>query len=157
MTAIKYVGTVYLLHFDRPYKHARHYVGWAKDLDARLTAHMSGRGSRLLEVVRDAGITWVLARTWQGTRYRERRIKQQGGASRFCPCCGITPQPDKGETITTDMARVYRLRELTNQLFHATTDAERDRIEAEYDAVAATAPSVKPPFDIAKLMNGCPQ
>ena len=22
-------GTVYLLHFDQPYKHARHYVGWA--------------------------------------------------------------------------------------------------------------------------------
>ena len=23
-------GTVYLLHFDQPYKHARHYVGWTK-------------------------------------------------------------------------------------------------------------------------------
>ena len=23
-------GTVYLLHFDQPYKHARHYVGWAQ-------------------------------------------------------------------------------------------------------------------------------
>jgi hypothetical protein len=32
-------GTVYLLHFDRPYRHARHYLGWAEDLDNRLAEH----------------------------------------------------------------------------------------------------------------------
>jgi predicted GIY-YIG superfamily endonuclease len=51
------VGTVYLLHFDRPYKRARHYLGWASDLDARLAQHTAGHGARLLEVVHDAGIT----------------------------------------------------------------------------------------------------
>ena len=25
-------GTVYLLHFSEPYKHARHYTGWTEDL-----------------------------------------------------------------------------------------------------------------------------
>jgi hypothetical protein len=25
-------GTVYIVHFDTPYKHARHYTGWATDL-----------------------------------------------------------------------------------------------------------------------------
>jgi hypothetical protein len=29
-------GTVYLIHFDVPYRRARHYTGWALDLDARL-------------------------------------------------------------------------------------------------------------------------
>lgn len=90
MTTI--TGTVYLLHFDRPYKHARHYIGWAANLKARLTQHERGQGARLLEVVRAAGIGWQLARTWPGDRYRERQIKTQGGASRCCPLCGITPR-----------------------------------------------------------------
>ena len=24
------VGTVYLLHFDKPFSHAQHYLGWGK-------------------------------------------------------------------------------------------------------------------------------
>lgn len=85
-------GTVYLLHFDRPYRHARHYCGWTADLAARLAAHQAGRGARLLEVVTAAGIGYRLARTWPGDRGRERRIKRQGGLSRCCPLCGVTPR-----------------------------------------------------------------
>ncbi len=40
-------GTVYLLHFDRPYVHAGHYTGWTTDLPARLAEHASGHGARL--------------------------------------------------------------------------------------------------------------
>jgi predicted GIY-YIG superfamily endonuclease len=69
-------GVIYLLHFNQPYRHARHYTGWAADLDARLAEHAAGRGARLLAVVKDAGITWTLARTWPGTRTRERQIKK---------------------------------------------------------------------------------
>lgn len=83
------VGTVYLLHFDRPYRHARHYTGWTADLAARLAEHSVGRGARLLQVVTDAGIGWTLARTWTGSKARERQLKRQGGASRYCPCCGV--------------------------------------------------------------------
>jgi hypothetical protein len=82
-------STVYLLHFDRAYQHARHTPGTATDLDA---AHERGRGARLLEVVHDAGIGWQLARTWPGGRARERQIKRQGDASRRCPLCGVTPR-----------------------------------------------------------------
>ncbi|SBW27308.1 endonuclease [Protofrankia symbiont of Coriaria ruscifolia] len=85
------VGTVYLIHFDRPYRHAAHYTGWTVDLDTRLAEHAAGRGARLLAVVQAAGIGWRLARTWPGTRSRERQIKKQGGASRFCPLCGVRP------------------------------------------------------------------
>lgn len=84
-------GTVYLLHFDTPYKHAKHYLGWTSDLDSRLAAHRAGTGARLMAVLHDAGIGWTLARTWQpATRSRERQIKAQGGASRCCPMCGHT-------------------------------------------------------------------
>jgi hypothetical protein len=85
-------GTVYLLHFDRPYRHARHYIGWAKDLAARLAVHARGQGARLLAVIKAAGIGWRLARTWPGGRARERQIKRQGGASRCCPLCGVRPR-----------------------------------------------------------------
>ena len=94
-------GTVYLLHFDRPFGPgggakgrgtAKHYIGWAADLDARLAEHGTGRGARPLAVVHAAGIGWTLARTWPGGRVRERQIKRQGRASRCCPMCGVKPR-----------------------------------------------------------------
>jgi predicted GIY-YIG superfamily endonuclease len=87
------IGTVYLLHFDTPLKHARHYTGWSANLTLRLAEHATGRGARLTEVVADAGIGWTLARTWPGvTRAYERKLKNQGGASRRCPLCGVKPR-----------------------------------------------------------------
>jgi predicted GIY-YIG superfamily endonuclease len=80
---------VYLLHFDVRYRHAGHYTGFCEDsrLEERLAEHRSGRGARLLEVVTAAGITFTLARTWDGDRKKERRLKKRGGASRHCPIC----------------------------------------------------------------------
>ena len=85
-------GTIYLIHFDRPYKHAGHYIGWALDVRRRLAEHAAGRGAHLMAVIKDAGITWQLARTWPGDRRRERAIKNMGGARRRCPLCGVHPQ-----------------------------------------------------------------
>jgi len=82
------MGTVYLIHFDKPYRHARHYLGYTGDLDARLAAHARGRGARLMEVITKAGITWQLARTWEGARSLERRLKRQKNSPRLCPICG---------------------------------------------------------------------
>jgi predicted GIY-YIG superfamily endonuclease len=89
-------GTVYLLHFDRPYGHAAHYTGWTTDLSARLAEHANGHGARLLAVAKSVGIGWTLARTWNGTRAVERALKRQGGASRRCPLCGINPRKSVG-------------------------------------------------------------
>ncbi|MGX1762168.1 hypothetical protein ACWIGW_44165 [Nocardia brasiliensis] len=85
-------GTVYLLHFERPFRHARHYTGWTTDLEARLAEHRAGRGARLLSVLGQHGIGWSLARTWNGPRRRERQLKLTGEASRRCPMCGINPR-----------------------------------------------------------------
>lgn len=87
-------GTIYLLHFARPYRHARHYTGWAEDLQERLRQHACGHGARLTAVVLQAGITFSLARIAPGTRHTERAIKNQGGAVRYCPLC--TPRPLNG-------------------------------------------------------------
>ncbi len=99
-------GTVYLLHLSEPYGPgggangrgtARHYTGWAgggaRGLARRLAKHGTAQGARLLAMAQAAGITWELARTWPGGRDRERQLKRQGGASRRCPLCGVTPRP----------------------------------------------------------------
>jgi predicted GIY-YIG superfamily endonuclease len=82
--------TVYLLHFERPYRHARHYVGYTENLEQRLAAHRSGNGARLIEVITVAGIDWQLARTWEGAgRDLERAIKRAGHSPRLCPICNV--------------------------------------------------------------------
>jgi predicted GIY-YIG superfamily endonuclease len=88
----RHTGTIYLLHFDRPYRHAAHYCGFTTNLTARLAEHAAGRGARLLAVIAREGIGWRLARTWHGTRGRERALKNQGGAARRCSICGIRPR-----------------------------------------------------------------
>lgn len=86
----------YLVHFNTPYKHARHYLGSTGCLDARLDRHRAGNGARLLEVVSQAGITWQLARlwrvsTWQESRDLERELKRWHGSGQFCPVCRGLP------------------------------------------------------------------
>ena len=84
------IGTVYLLHFTKPYKHAQHYIGWTHEgqLANRLARHRDGFGSNLVRVIIRAGIDFVLARTWEGaTRSDEQKLKARGGACRICPVC----------------------------------------------------------------------
>ena len=78
---------IYLIHFHTPYKHAKHYMGSTDDLTRRLHEHERGNGARLMEVICEAGISWTLARAWQGDRKRERQLKNRGGAARICPLC----------------------------------------------------------------------
>ncbi|WP_063780730.1 hypothetical protein [Nonomuraea sp. SBT364] len=86
-------GIVYLLHFERPYKHARHYIGWTPgDVSRRLRQHRNGTGAHLMKVITAAGIDFALARTWTGGRNLERSLKNRGGASRCCPLCGVAPR-----------------------------------------------------------------
>ena len=79
---------VYLLHIVPPYKHARHYLGYADDIGARVAAHQAGHGARLTQVAVDAGCALVLVRTWPGEdRTFERSLKNRKQAPRMCPVC----------------------------------------------------------------------
>jgi predicted GIY-YIG superfamily endonuclease len=81
------MSTIYLLHLDTPLAHSKHYLGSADDLDARLERHAQGDGARMLAVCRERGITWRLARTWEGGRRLERRLKNFKNTPRLCPVC----------------------------------------------------------------------
>lgn len=80
---------VYLLHFDAPYRHARHYIGWTDSLETRLAHHRAGTGARLTAAVSRAGIEMIVARVWpDGDRKFERRLhKQKNSGARLCPIC----------------------------------------------------------------------
>ena len=84
--------TVYLIHFDEPYCHARHYLGSTYNLEARLAEHRAGQGARLTQVIRDAGIDFKLARTWEGGRDLERRLKRWHKSPDLCPICKALKQ-----------------------------------------------------------------
>jgi len=79
---------LYLIHFDQPFGHAQHYLGFCEDghLEARVARHRAGNGARLMARVTAAGIGWQVVRTWKGDRKRERRFKKRSHRER-CPIC----------------------------------------------------------------------
>lgn len=94
-------GLVYLVHFDRPYKHASHYIGWSRQLEARLAHHRAGRGSTLMRAVSEAGIPWEVVRIWpDADRNFERRLKNMKNAPRLCPICSGEEALGRGREIT---------------------------------------------------------
>jgi predicted GIY-YIG superfamily endonuclease len=81
-------STVYLLHFtEKVAGWAGHYLGSTANLEARLEEHRRGSGARLMEVCKERGIGFTLARTWAGGRTLERKLKRRKGGPRLCPIC----------------------------------------------------------------------
>ena len=88
---------VYLLHFEPRYQHAGHYLGYAKDVMARVALHRSGQsGSVLPEAAARAAVNMMLVRVWrQKGRKFERKLKgaskphnkRTGSLARLCPAC----------------------------------------------------------------------
>jgi hypothetical protein len=90
---------IYLIHFDAPFGHARHYLGSTTALKARLDHHRTGHGSRLMHAVTRAGIGWRVVRTWPGGKQRERQMKMQG-AGKHCPICHEKPRGTRAKDYT---------------------------------------------------------
>lgn len=78
---------VYLIHFDEPYYHARHYLGYSADLEGRIRSHRLSRGAKLLRAVNAAGIGWQVVRVWEGGYDLEQMLKAWHNAPRLCPIC----------------------------------------------------------------------
>ena len=79
---------VYLIHFDKPLKHARHYLGYSKDdVRGRVQKHRTGNGARLMEAARKNGISWHVSRIWEGDYELEHILKRQHNARHLCPTC----------------------------------------------------------------------
>lgn len=90
---------VYLLHFDTPYQHTRHYCGWGKNVVMRVESQLKGKrtAAHFVKVVHKAGIKIRLAHIWHGKdRKFERKLKDTHNLKRFCPICKcvVTVEPD---------------------------------------------------------------
>ena len=87
------MGQVYLLHFSKPYKHAKHYLGYVdgedyQDILDRLEKHRNGTGAKLTKVVSEAGIQLELVRFWVNVdRNFERMLKNRKNGPKLCPFC----------------------------------------------------------------------
>lgn len=83
--------TVYLLHYDKPLHHARHYVGCTCDLENRLRLHKMGHSTaKITAAFHDHGSTFMLARIWETVRgfELESHIKKHYKATvKLCPIC----------------------------------------------------------------------
>ena len=82
--------TVYLLHLEQPLSSdhtAQHYLGSTDDLDQRLDDHKNHPDARFMQVAKERGIGFRLARTWDGGRQKERQLKNRKCAPRLCPIC----------------------------------------------------------------------
>jgi hypothetical protein len=83
------VAGVYLLHFDwsHPDYGWQHYIGWSRNLPARIAAHRRGDGSRVSREALKAGIGFRVVRVWPGaTRHEEQAFQALKGRN-LCPAC----------------------------------------------------------------------
>lgn len=82
---------VYLLCFDKKFRHAKHYIGFVQNMEGlpkRLNHHKKGTGSKLIAAVSKAGIGFQVARIWEkGDRNFERKLKNRKKSSELCPIC----------------------------------------------------------------------
>jgi hypothetical protein len=81
------MAETYPLHFDEPYAHTGHDLRRAKDLQRQLAQHRSGNGTRPIEVITEAGVGSTLARTKEGGREAERRLRRGHNGRRPWPIC----------------------------------------------------------------------
>lgn len=81
---------VYIIHFDRPYKRARHYTGYSNNVNRRIVEHtnLHQSGSPLIKAALLDGIPIHIAKVFEdGDRALERYLKRQKNIKRFCPLC----------------------------------------------------------------------
>lgn len=78
---------VYLICFDEKIHHAKHYIGYTKNVEKRYKRHKAGTGSRLLKALNKRGIDYRVVRTWEGDKKWERKLKKRKNAKKLCPVC----------------------------------------------------------------------
>lgn len=86
---------VYVIHFDKPYKHAKHYTGIALDVEKRMKQYSKGQGSRLMKVLKEHNIGFkykviVEYGTYSEAHAEEKRLKTKvKKPQRYCPICKL--------------------------------------------------------------------
>lgn len=120
---------IYLLHFNTPFKHAKHYLGFVEynhGLESRLKKHAGGTGSKLMAAISRAGIGFSLARLWpNGDRNYERHLKNLKATTRLCPICNPNAmnRASKEFTSTNEYAVSLRSPSIKSTTYDGTLNA----------------------------------
>jgi predicted GIY-YIG superfamily endonuclease len=108
------LGTIYLLHYTKPVRGRRHYLGWSEDPVGRWDRHRRGRGALETRRAVEAGAQFVQAQTWKGTPALEARIKDwsnrhAAGYAGLCPICdrGLRLPPGLEAELGPGSMRIY--------------------------------------------------
>lgn len=83
------MGFIYLLHFNQPLKHAKHYLGYSENNpEERIELHRQGKSKvRIMEVLFKANISFSVVSIWTDkSRTDERKMKGRGKSS-ICETC----------------------------------------------------------------------
>lgn len=79
-------GYVYVLRFEKPLGSAKHqaqtYIGWAKDVDLRISQHRAGQGAAITRAAAQQGIHMEPIIILRGTRSLERQLKNMKSSTR---------------------------------------------------------------------------
>lgn len=84
-------GFVYVLCLDKPFSHARHYIGCTADPRGRMRTHARGCGANVIRAAAEEGIGFTVGAV--GTcplvvmRRLERQVKDWHNAEQFCEKC----------------------------------------------------------------------
>jgi len=84
---------LYVIHFDKPYKHAKHYTGICINVDKRMKQHAMGTRSRLMRVLKenDIGFQYAVINeypTFSEAHAEEHRLKHKvKQPKKYCPFC----------------------------------------------------------------------
>lgn len=111
MSEVEVEHGLYLLHFDPPYRHARHYLGYADAIPRRVHEHFDvpSKASPLVRAALAAGCRVQLSAVWLGLgRTDERRRKRGGGHARHCPTCALRGLVPASRTLTIQAGRATR-------------------------------------------------
>ncbi len=85
----EYKNVCYLIHFDEPIGNAKHYLGFAPDLQNRMVKHRSNKGAKLTAIANNKGITYRVVRIWKVPEpfYKAEKYLKGLGAADLCPHC----------------------------------------------------------------------
>jgi hypothetical protein len=79
---------VYLIHFNKPYKHAGHYLGKTRIGHRNRTSQHHVSPGPLIKAAKENGSSFVVSRIWRNAAADyERRLKNRGGMTKNCPYC----------------------------------------------------------------------
>ena len=82
---------VYIIHFDPPYKHARHYTGISLNSQDRFIEHDNGTGGNLTRIAKNHGVKFILNVIATGLSFYEAHAKEKlikhKGSKIYCPIC----------------------------------------------------------------------